>query len=151
HILFDPKIDRSTEPCGICLSPAPACEFHVTTTGKVKVISARIKCPNSAMHFRYSTAAKSAESAPSSNVPIHYTFCPTASLAPWRYNFLHRLRSLHPTAPEDKYAPIWKLDSEEMKRLKKVFGKISLEGCQSRKNATRSARLSCFLKHTTRG
>ncbi|KAJ7696885.1 hypothetical protein B0H16DRAFT_1903738 [Mycena metata] len=125
HILFDPKIDRSTEPCGICLSPAPACEFYVSATGKAKVISARTKCPNSAMHFRYSTAVKSTESAPSSNVPLNCTLCPTASLAPWRYNFLHHLQSLHPTAPADKYATIWELDSDEVKRLKKVWENIT--------------------------
>ncbi|KAJ7709260.1 hypothetical protein B0H16DRAFT_1822031 [Mycena metata] len=105
--------------------PAPAWEFYVSATGKAKVISARTKCPNSAMHFRYSTAVKSTESAPSSNVPLNCTLCPTASIAPWRYNFLHHLQSLHPTAPADKYATIWELDSDEVKRLKKVWENIT--------------------------
>jgi hypothetical protein len=29
HILFDPSIDRSAEPCGLCLHPSPLCVYHL--------------------------------------------------------------------------------------------------------------------------
>ncbi|KAJ7035457.1 hypothetical protein C8F04DRAFT_1344340, partial [Mycena alexandri] len=125
HILFDPKVDRSAQPCGICLTPAPQCEFYLSTTGNTRVMTARTKCPNSVMHFRYSSAATSSESAPSSNVPINCTLCAPATPAPWRYNFPYHFRDVHPTAPEDKYAAIWTLDSDELKNLRKVWLKIT--------------------------
>ncbi|KAJ7706488.1 hypothetical protein B0H16DRAFT_1826242 [Mycena metata] len=125
HILFDPKIDRSMQPCGICLSPAPVCEFYLSTTGKTNIVWTRTKCPNSAIHFRYSNAANSTESAPSSNVPVKCTLCVPAAPAPWRYNFLYHLRDAHPTAPEDKYATIWTLGANETTNLKKVWRNIT--------------------------
>ncbi|KAJ7183864.1 hypothetical protein C8R46DRAFT_1186739 [Mycena filopes] len=124
HILFDPSIDEDTEPCGACLSPTPMCEFHLTTSGTLKVNQTRTKC-KAGLTFRYSNAAESTDSAPSSNVPVACALCATGAPAIWRYNYLHHLRTVHPMAPEEKYAAIWKLDRGEMTKLKKVWQSIS--------------------------
>jgi hypothetical protein len=29
HILFDSSIDRSSEPCGLCLQPSPLCVYYL--------------------------------------------------------------------------------------------------------------------------
>src|SRR6266536_6169087 len=29
HILFDPSVDCSLEPCGLCLRPSPLCIFYL--------------------------------------------------------------------------------------------------------------------------
>ncbi|KAJ6453282.1 hypothetical protein C8R47DRAFT_926561, partial [Mycena vitilis] len=121
HILFDPNIDRSTQPCGICLSPAPICEFLHLKNNKEKIDTARSKCPNSAIKFRYSTAAVSTTSSPSSNVPVNCALCPTGHPAVWRYNYLAHLRAAHPSAPEEKYASIWCLHPEEIANMKKLW------------------------------
>ncbi|KAJ7142000.1 hypothetical protein C8R46DRAFT_822672, partial [Mycena filopes] len=120
HILFDPNIDASTEPCGLCLSPALMCEFYLTGGKTPKVNAARTKC-KAAITFRYAIAAESTESAPSSNVPVNCTLCPTGAPAVWRYNYLHHLQNTHPNAPEGKYAAISELGAAERKNLKKVW------------------------------
>ncbi|KAJ7814764.1 hypothetical protein B0H14DRAFT_3746965 [Mycena olivaceomarginata] len=122
HILYDPKIDKSSQPCGLCLNPAPMCEFHLTMTGgKPKLNIARSKCPSAGIKFRYSTAAQSTPSSPSSNVPINCTLCGTGQPAIWRYNYLEHLRTVHPSAPTEKYASIWQLKPDELKNVKNIW------------------------------
>ncbi|KAJ6583593.1 hypothetical protein DFH09DRAFT_1436126 [Mycena vulgaris] len=121
HILYDPNINRATNPCGSCLNPAPMCEYYLTTTGKQKINTARAKCPNLTMTFRYSTAEISTESSPSSNVPIRCTLCAVGQPDIWRYSFENHLRTVHPSAPLDKYSSIWKLHPDELKRIRKVW------------------------------
>ncbi|KAJ7114226.1 hypothetical protein C8R44DRAFT_984314 [Mycena epipterygia] len=121
HILCDPNIDRSTEPCGICLNPAPMCEWYLTTSGKKKINNKRSKCPHAAILFRYSTAANSTASSPSSNIPINCALCGIGQPASWRYNYLHHLQTVHPAAPVEKYASIWRLHPDEIERIKKVW------------------------------
>jgi hypothetical protein len=149
HILFDPDINTSTEPCGICLSPAPLCEFYLTTSGTKKVNAARTKC-KSAVNFRYSAAAESTESAPSSNVPIQCALCATGAPAIWRYNYLHHLHTAHPTAPEDKYATIWKLDVAETRGLKKVWKNITRGVPIPKKRETKRSSLVLSEAHNSR-
>lgn len=107
HILFDSNIDRSTNPCGGCLSPAPMCEFFLTTSGTKKVDKKRSKCPNATISFTYSIAAKSTDSSPCSNVQLNCPLCGAGQPAIFRYNFQHHLKSVHPTAPVDKYMSLW--------------------------------------------
>ncbi|KAJ7138357.1 hypothetical protein C8R44DRAFT_533169, partial [Mycena epipterygia] len=85
HILFDPDLDRSTEPCGLCLNPAPMCEWYLTTSGKKKVHEKRTKCPHAGITFTYSTVMNSTASSPSSNVPVDCALCGIKQPAIWRY------------------------------------------------------------------
>ncbi|KAJ7181372.1 hypothetical protein C8R43DRAFT_1101284 [Mycena crocata] len=121
HILFDPKIDRSTQPCGCCLNPSPMCEFFLTTSGKKKINPARSKCPSSAIKFTYSVAANSSPSSPCSNVQLNCPLCGSTSPAVFRYNFLQHLKTVHPTAPVDKYTSVWQLSPVEMKAMKTLW------------------------------
>ncbi|KAJ7842614.1 hypothetical protein B0H13DRAFT_1648770, partial [Mycena leptocephala] len=151
HILFDPKIDRSTQPCGICLNPAPMCEFHLMTTGgKQKLDIKRCKCPNAGITFRYSTAAVSTPSSPSSNVSIVCTLCPKGQPAIWRYNYLYHLRTDHPSAPEEKYSSLWKLHPDEIKNVKKIWQTIAKGVPIPKKREPKTKPLNIFEAHSSR-
>ncbi|KAJ6527860.1 hypothetical protein DFH09DRAFT_1327969 [Mycena vulgaris] len=113
HILFDPAVDWSTHPCGICLNPAPMCRIVLTTSGTKKIDKAKSKCPNLAATFTYSIAAQSTEGSPFSNVPLDCTLCGSGAPTIWRYNYRYHLRDSHPTAPVAKYASIWQLTPVE--------------------------------------
>ncbi|KAJ7209910.1 hypothetical protein C8J57DRAFT_1098340 [Mycena rebaudengoi] len=113
HILFDPAIDRSTQRCGMCLNPAPFCQYFLTTSGTKKIDYKRSKCPNARIKYSYSIAGKSAASSPCSNIPINCALCGTEHPAVWRYNYLDHLHSAHPTAPVEKYRSIWELSQDE--------------------------------------
>ena len=75
HILCDPSIDRATQPCGICLSPALMCQCFLTTSGTKKIDTKRSQCVNRTMKFTYSIASKSAAASPCSNVPLNCALC----------------------------------------------------------------------------
>jgi hypothetical protein len=102
HILCDPSIDRATQPCGICLSPAPMCQFFLTTSGTKKIDAKRSQCAQSSVKFTYSIASNSTAASPCSNVPLNCTLCEPGTAAIWRYNFLEHLRVIHPAAPVEK-------------------------------------------------
>jgi len=74
HILFDSKVKRTSEPCFLCLQPAPLCTFFLTK-GKGAWWSPKIdhSCSSGCLMkltFLYSMAAKSSASSPCSNVPV---------------------------------------------------------------------------------
>jgi hypothetical protein len=102
------------------------CEFHlITTEGKQKLDIKRCKCPNAGIKYRYSTAAISTSTAPSSNVSINCALCPKGQRAIWRYNYLYHLRADHPFAPEEKYDSLWRLHPDEIKRVKKIWETVT--------------------------
>ncbi|KAJ7684067.1 hypothetical protein B0H14DRAFT_2422248, partial [Mycena olivaceomarginata] len=149
HILFDPKIDRTTDPCGACLNPAPMCEFYMAT-GNKKINKTRSKCPNAGMKFRYSTAAKLTPSAPSSNDQIVCALCGAGTPTVWRYNYLNHLRSAHPSAPEAKYAEIWRLEGDETTNVKKIWDNITKGVPIPKKREPKAAPLVISEAHSSR-
>ncbi len=64
-----------TEPCGLCGSPSPSCQFHLMK-GKCSSRQPKIDyrasrgCPNLVVTFKYGVVRLSMKIAPCSNVPI---------------------------------------------------------------------------------
>ncbi|KAJ7862530.1 hypothetical protein B0H13DRAFT_1638613 [Mycena leptocephala] len=99
HILFDPNRDLPQSCTHVRIPPD-------NDLGKQNLDNKRCKCPNAGIKFRYSTAAESTSTAPSSNVSINCTPCPEGQRAIWHYNYLYHLRA-DPSALEERYASIW--------------------------------------------
>ncbi|KAJ7197097.1 hypothetical protein C8J57DRAFT_1455782 [Mycena rebaudengoi] len=150
HILFDPAIDRSTQRCGMCLNPAPFCQYFLTTSGTKKIDYKRSKCPNARIKYSYSIAGKSAASSPCSNIPINCALCGTEHPAVWRYNYLDHLHSAHPTAPVEKYRSIWELSQDE-KNAMEVVWKARKKGVPiPKKRESKNVSLAISEAHSSR-
>jgi hypothetical protein len=127
HILFDPKVDRTSEPCFLCLRPAPLCQFFLTkgkgARGSPKIDQSRSSgCPMR-LKFSYSVAAKSSASSPCSNVPVQCPLCPKSAVAVAKYNLKAHLLKAHPNVPVNNYESQWKLSSFEHAEMKNIWAK----------------------------
>ncbi|KAF9455979.1 hypothetical protein BDZ94DRAFT_1302808 [Collybia nuda] len=125
HILYDVKVDRAAEPCGLCLQPSSKCQF-VLVKGKGAKGGLRIKsvspkpCANM-LNFAYGVAVKSTTSLPCSNVPIKCPLCSYDAPAIWHYNMKNHFTRAHPSAEPSKYKTLWTLDNFEKEEMKKVW------------------------------
>ncbi|KAF8229960.1 hypothetical protein L208DRAFT_1284172, partial [Tricholoma matsutake] len=86
HILFDPSVDQSAEPCGLCLCPLPLCIYYLKR-GKGVAASEQVNfaasvCPNK-IPFSYAVAAISTASSPSLNIHMCCPICPVAAPCVW--------------------------------------------------------------------
>jgi hypothetical protein len=123
HILHDESVDRSSEPCGLCLRPAPLCKIILKMAkgrmGNIAIDTKSSTCPN-LVKFSIVTAATCSETSPYTNHPIKCPFCPKISPAVWTYNFRHHLLRFHPSVNlsdhKSKWAPS-KLEKDGMKRV----------------------------------
>ncbi|KAJ7191492.1 hypothetical protein GGX14DRAFT_381116, partial [Mycena pura] len=149
HLLFDPAI-RGTERCGMCLNPAPMCEYFMKKTGPPKIDISRSKCPSLAVKFTYSIAAKSVSASPCSNVPVNCAVCGVEDPAVWRYNYLHHLRHVHPVAPEEKYRSIWELSAAETTAMKAIWETREKGVPIPQKRAPKTAPLVISEAHSSR-
>ncbi|TFY55061.1 hypothetical protein EVG20_g9459 [Dentipellis fragilis] len=118
HVLYDPSVDRSEEPCGLCLRPGALCSIYLTKrlgrNGQWSVkYGGTEPCPNS-INFSYTVAVTSSPSSPCSNAPLVCSICPDEAPAVWRYNLWSHFLCRHPTVPSAKYAELWTLASDEM-------------------------------------
>jgi hypothetical protein len=123
HILYDKSVDRSLEPCGLCLSPAPLCKFVLTNSkghaGNVAIDMNTSSCLN-LIKISISVAAKCSDASPCTNHPMHCPYCPRSSPAVWSYNFHHHLLQHHPAVSLKNHNSILilsKLEKEGMKRI----------------------------------
>ena len=98
HVLYDPKLNRTEERCGLCLRPAAMCPIFVTkgrgAAGRHTVDFTKSTCPN-LVRFNYKNASESSENSPCSNVPAICSLCPLGSPAVWTYNFEAHFRGHH--------------------------------------------------------
>jgi hypothetical protein len=125
HILFDPKVDRSTQPCGLCLRPSPACTFYLKKTKGAKTFQVdkhKSTCANF-ISYNYATAEVSSQSSPASNVPLRCPLCTASAPAIWRYNLDYHIRTVHPAATPAAHEDLWKLDDDETAKLKEIWEK----------------------------
>jgi hypothetical protein len=123
HILHDDTVDRSSEPCGLCLRPAPLCKIVLKTAkgsmGNIAIDMKSSSCPN-LVKFSIATAAACSEASPCTNHPIKCPFCPKLSPAVWSYNFRHHLLRFHPSVHSSNHKSLWtpsKLEKDGMKRV----------------------------------
>ncbi len=117
HILKKSVIP-STEPCGLCLSPSPLCQFYLTkgkgAQGQMKIDYGSSRgCPNLAVTFKYAVAAASSKSSPCSNVPIRCPLCPSNSPAIWKYTAKYHFMNRHPAAELGRWEHLWSVSDAE--------------------------------------
>ena len=125
HVLHDPSIDRSQEPCGLCLRPALLCSIYLTKRGgrtsqwSIKY-GGSIPCPN-ATTFSYATAMSSSKASPCSNVPLVCPYCLEGSPAVWHYNMSHHLQQRHRGIDHTKHSDLWNIKSDEMAAMAEIW------------------------------
>ncbi|KAF8058599.1 hypothetical protein FPV67DRAFT_1565461 [Lyophyllum atratum] len=153
HIHFDERsIDRSAEPCGLCLRPAPLCTFYLKKSRGAgtsdQIDFAKSTCANKAS-FLYAIAAISTPSSPCSNVPIRCAVCPAAAPAVWRYNFPHHMRNKHPSISLSQYEPLYQISRSEKVQLKQSWDNQHKQK-KSRKSKGKKAELVISQAHSSR-
>ncbi|KAJ7653860.1 hypothetical protein B0H17DRAFT_902369, partial [Mycena rosella] len=131
HILFDPMMDRSSQPCGCCGRPHPMCVFflkksHSAGGGMTINMAASKGCPNFVKKFNYATAATSKPKSPCSNVPLRCPECDSTDPTVWRYNLKGHFLSDHPLTPLSKHADLWTISESEMDWMGAVWAKINI-------------------------
>lgn len=104
HILHDPTISHDSEPCGLCLRPAPLCQFTLTkgkgrnSKPKIQMSGKNTSQCRNLLSFQYSAAAEMTDASPRTNVPIRCPRCSVDDPAVWRYNMEIHFRKQHPDA-----------------------------------------------------
>ncbi|KAH9983679.1 hypothetical protein BJV77DRAFT_953941 [Russula vinacea] len=124
HIVHDPLVDCSVEPCGLCLWPAPFCKIVLIKTkgraGNLAIDMKASSCPN-LVKFSISIAAKCSDTSPCTNHPIHCPYCPKSGPAVWLYTFHQHLLRVYPAAPLDKHRSLWMMSKLEKDRMRQVW------------------------------
>jgi hypothetical protein len=124
HLLHDTSVDRSVEPCGLCLRPAPLCKIVLKKTkgrtGNLAIDMKSSLCPN-LVKFLIMTAAKCSDTSPCTNHPMHCPYCPKTSPAVWSYTFRYHMLCIHPAVPLDKHRSIWTTSKLEKDRMRQVW------------------------------
>ncbi|KAF8264280.1 hypothetical protein EI94DRAFT_1703360 [Lactarius quietus] len=125
HILHDLTIDKSQEPCGLCLQPAALCTIYLTRcSGRNYQWALKYggiaPCPN-ATNFSYMAAMVSSDSSPCSNVPLQCPYCSDGSPAVWRYNMRLHFQHQHPGVDTAKHQDLWKITPEEATAMKQIW------------------------------
>ncbi|PPR05743.1 hypothetical protein CVT26_008496 [Gymnopilus dilepis] len=129
HILFDKKVARSDEPCGLCLRSSSICQHFLKkgrgARGKLTFDHERTRTCPVKHSISYSVAMESSETSPCSNVPI---VCPLCSEkhdpAVWRYNMHAHFSRVHTTVTGSdlkRYAHLWELSNFERQEMKTIY------------------------------
>jgi hypothetical protein len=125
HVLHDPSVDRSQEPCGLCLCAASFCSIYLTrhtrrTSQWALKYGRTVPCPN-ATPFSYAVAMSSSKALPCSNVPLVCPYCLEGSPAVWCYNMLQHLRCRHSSIDPAKHIDLWNLTPEEEEAMAVIW------------------------------
>ena len=124
HIIHDDSVDRSAEPCGLCLRPAPICKIVLKKakgcTGKLAIDMESSSCPN-LVKFSIASAAACYETSPCTNHPMKCPYCPKLNPAVWSYNFRYHLLRVHPSVQLSNHQSLWTLSKLEKEGMKRVW------------------------------
>lgn len=128
HMNFDPRfiVKLSSEPCGLCGRPSPACVFYLKkgkgTDASPQINYQKSSCANM-QTFSYTVAAVSSASSPCSNVPMTCQWCPKSAPAVWKYNMSHHVKQNHPYVSLRDHESLWKISDAEKYGLKMIWDK----------------------------
>ncbi|KAJ7604100.1 hypothetical protein DFH06DRAFT_1021486, partial [Mycena polygramma] len=123
HILFDPSIRRSDEPCGLCLRPSPLCTF-VLTTGQGTDSAHQVDWKRSTclrrLTFSMAAAMKWSPTSPCTNYLIQ---CPLqCGKIIWTYNIEAHCRSArHGLISLNNVALPYTMLTQEVSAMKKLY------------------------------
>ncbi|KAE9404085.1 hypothetical protein BT96DRAFT_813939, partial [Gymnopus androsaceus JB14] len=154
HIVHDTLVNRSTEPCGLCLQATPLCRIYLKKAqgrkSGVKVDATCSKCPN-LVKFFYGTAMKSTQSSPCSNVPLTCELCGIGAAAVWRYNMKYHLMNIHPTADLSQYEYLWNMSDNEKTGMKNIWkARKKVKGTNKKSKSSNLPPLTISEAHTSR-
>ena len=123
-ILFNPSIDRTLEPCGLCLHPMPLCKIYLRKTkgraGNIAIDMRASSCSN-LVKFSITVTAEFSDSSPCTNHPMCCLYCPDSSPAVWSYTFCEHLTRFHPTVSLEDNETIWAVPGLEEEQMKKIW------------------------------
>jgi hypothetical protein len=118
HILHDPHIDDTMNPCGFCLDTNSLCKIYLKRNGAIDV--EKSYCPY-VRNIRINQAKAFSITQPCTNHPLSCELCPENSVAIWKYNFAAHLRTTHGTAEPQNYTDVWGLHPNEKTLMLGVF------------------------------
>ena len=139
HILHDPSIDRLSEPCGLCLRPAPLCKIFLKKmkgqTSNLAIDMKASSCPN-LVKFSIAVAAECSDSSPCTNRPIICPYCGDSKSTPavWSYNFKSHLLRKHPSVSSEDHKDISALTKLESEGMRRIWGNRSKQRNVRRKS-----------------
>lgn len=123
HILHDPKVSNTENPCGFCCTAGDACTVRIKK-GKGRIVGLQIDIVNSrcirgnVVKISLAPAHKSASTARCTNIPLLCPLCPPGSPAIWKYNLSAHINRVHPTANGIEYQELYKIATIERGALK---------------------------------
>lgn len=121
HILYDPQIRDSDNPCGFCLRTGTSCTIYLKKRRDGHQINTQIsKCMN-LRSLNLKPAAVLSKRSPCTNHPVMCPHCPPGSPAVWKYNLEQHLRLQHPTATLALHEHLFKLDRTETVLMKREW------------------------------
>jgi hypothetical protein len=125
HVLHDPSVNRLSEPCGLCLRPAPLCKIVLKKAkgqmGKLAIDMKKSSCAN-LVKLSIGAAARCSDASPCTNHPVICPYCDSLESIPvvWSYNFRSHLLRKHPRISLEDHNDTFiltKLEKEGMKRV----------------------------------
>jgi hypothetical protein len=126
HMLYDRSVDLSSEPCGLCLCPAPLCKIYLKKVKGHKnnfAIDMKASSCINLVKFSLRTAAICSDTSPCTNHPIRCNYCPSSSPAVWSYTFRQHLHRAHPSISLESHKKIWTLSKLESEGMKRIWGR----------------------------
>lgn len=126
HILHDRSVNRASEPCGLCLRPAPLCKIILKKAkgknGKISINMNASSCPN-LVNLSIKVATGCSESSPCTNHPVACPYCDNSEASPvvWSYNFRFHLLQKHPRVSLENHSDIFTLTKFEKDGMKGMW------------------------------
>lgn len=159
HILFDSSIDRSHEPCGLCLRPS-TCKFYLKKRREATHVDMqRSSCVN-LVRFKYSLAETSTMQSPCSNVPRDCPLCQKqgkGQTAVWSYNMRAHLKSRHGISMPEHVAQVARefslsldISESEKQGLKAVWNSQLKKRTKRKRGVPKQPPLAISDAHSTR-
>ncbi|KAF8160309.1 hypothetical protein BJ912DRAFT_1151048 [Pholiota molesta] len=121
HILHDPHVERSREPCGFCLNTSFSCKIFLKRNSMIDMTKS--ECPY-LRNIRITQAKTFSVTQPCTNHPLRCPLCEaqgTGFPAVWKYNFRAHLARFHPTATPENHTEYWQLHENEKTLLRAVY------------------------------
>jgi hypothetical protein len=126
HILHDPSVDRLSEPCGLCLRPAPLCKIVLKKakgrSGNLAIDMKTSSCPN-LVKFSITVATECSDLSPCTNRLIVCPHCNDSESSPvvWSYNFRSHLLHKYARISLDNHSDILLLTKFEKEGMRRVW------------------------------
>ena len=124
HILHNPAVRGTHDPCGFCLKPSNICSIKVTKgkgrKGGQTVSVGESRCQN-ASKLLITTASRYKDNSPCTNHPLKCPLCQHNTPFVWKYNLKSHITRAHPTATLDDYKEHWHISSAKCAKLLTMY------------------------------